>query len=299
MYLQKCLDSIQKNSYKNYEIIVVDNNSKDGSIDFIKKFPKLQLIELDKNYGYAKPNNIGAKIAKGDFLFFLNNDTTINNDTIEELLNVLQNPEIDICQSLLLHPDNSVDSSGDYVNFSGIPYSSKKNPSKIKPILSARGAGMMVKKGIFWELLGFDEKFFASFEDVDFGWRSWLWGYKVMVVPSSIIIHEGGVTVKQLSNEIKFHSVKNFLILNLVYFERPIISSLTKLLALFLTKKFSKNFKNNDDDTFFLPTFNTSMRGFFWVLRNLNYILTKKELVNSKRKLSTADLIKMELIKEK
>ncbi|HUS51538.1 MAG TPA: glycosyltransferase family 2 protein, partial [Candidatus Paceibacterota bacterium] len=257
-YLQKCIDSILKNNHKNYEIIIVDNNSIDGSVDFVRKnYSKIQIIELDKNYGYAKPNNIGAKFAKGNVLFFLNNDTIIYENTVEEILKGFQNPEIGICQSLLLHPDNSVDSSGDYVNYSGIPFSSKNTPLEIKPILSARGAGMMVKREIFWELLGFDEMFFVSFEDVDIGWRSWLWGYKVMLVPTSIIIHEGGVTVKKLSEEIKFHGVKNFLIINLVYFEHSLISSLIKLQITFLTKKLSKNLKTNNDNLLSLPNFST------------------------------------------
>ena len=297
IHLQKCIDSILNNNYKNYEIIVVDNNSNDESVDFIKKFSYIRLIQLDKNYGYAKPNNMGAKIANGDYLFFLNNDTTIYRNTIEELLKAFQTPKIGMCQSLLLHPDQSIDSSGDYVDFSGIPFSSKKPPLEIKKILSARGAGMMVKKNIFWELLGFDEKFFASFEDVDIGWRSWLWGYDVLLAPKSIVLHEGGVTIKKLPNEIKFHGVKNFLIINLVYFERPMIFTFICLLNSFLKAKF-QNSKTNANKKWIIPPFYISLKGFFWILRNIGYIKNKKKLINSKRKLSTSDLIKMDLIKE-
>jgi len=197
------------NNYKNFEIILVDNKSEDDSIiSTRKKYSNISIIELDKNYGYAKPNNMGAKKAKGDLLYFLNNDTIISKNSIEELVKVLQKPEIAICQSLLLHHDNSVDSSGDYINNLGIPYSSKENPSEMRYILSARGAAMMIKKSVFWELLGFDEKFFASFEDVDIGWRAWLWGHKVALVPQSIVYHTGGATVRNLSFEIKFHGVK-------------------------------------------------------------------------------------------
>jgi GT2 family glycosyltransferase len=297
--LQKCINSILKNNYRKYEIIIVDNNSNDGSIDFVKKeFPKIKLIKLEQNYGYAKPNNIGAKIAQGEFLFFLNNDTIIQPTTIKELVNAMEKPEIGICQSLLLHPDRSVDSSGDYVNHLGFPYSSKTQTTKMKSILSARGAAMMVKKKIFLELLGFDEKFFVSFEDVDIGWRSWLWGYKILLVPSSVVIHEGGVTVNKLSKIVKFHGIKNFLILNLTFYERPIILSFFNILFLFLTTKFSKNCRNEKNPIFY-PTFFTSLRGFFWILKNIKYILNKRKLIKSNRKLSTNDLIKLKLIKEK
>jgi len=73
-HLQKCLDSIKKNGYKNYEIILVDNNSKDGSRNFVKdNYSDIRIIELDKNYGFAKPNNLGSEKAIGELLYFLNN----------------------------------------------------------------------------------------------------------------------------------------------------------------------------------------------------------------------------------
>jgi len=297
-YLLKCLNSIMSNNYKNFEIILVDNKSKDDSVKLARKnHPDVSIIELDKNYGFAKPNNIGAKKAKGDLLYFLNNDTIISKNSIEELVKVLQNLEIAICQSLLLHHDNSIDSSGDYINNLGIPYSSKENPLEMCYILSARGAAMMIKKSVFWELLGFDEKFFASFEDVDIGWRAWLWGHKVALVPKSIVYHTGGATVRNLSFEIKFHGVKNFLMLYLVNFERPFFSSLIKLAGMILTKK-SVVPKHNKENSFQLPSFSIAFRGLLWILGNLGYVLNKRKKVNSKRVRSTQDLMKLGLIKQ-
>ena len=163
-YLQNCLETISKNSYKNYEIILVDNNSKDESVDFIKKkYSEIKIIQLNDNYGFAEPNNIGAKVAQGDLFYFLNNDTLLRNNSIQELVTVLSNKKIEICQSLLLTPDGSVDSSGDFINISGFAFRSKKMETSVKPIFSARGASMMVKKEVFLKLGGFDPRFFASF----------------------------------------------------------------------------------------------------------------------------------------
>jgi len=156
---------------------------------------------------------------------------------------------------------------------------------------------MMIKKSVFWELLGFDEKFFASFEDVDIGWRAWLWGHKVALVPQSIVYHTGGATVRNLSFEIKFHGVKNFLMLYLVNFERPFFSSLIKLAGMILTKK-SVVPKHNKENSFQLPSFSIAFRGLLWVLGNLKYVLDKRKKVNSKRELSTQDLMKLGLIKQ-
>jgi len=83
----------------------------------------------------------------------------------------------------------------------GIVYNSKTKTDDIKEISSARGACMLIRKKIFDKLGGFDEKFFFSFEDVDLGWRSWILGYKVVVVPNSIVYHSAGKTSSKLKSE--------------------------------------------------------------------------------------------------
>jgi len=182
-HLEKCLKSLIQIDYKNYEIILVDNNSSDDSINFVKKFyPSVGIIQLEKNYGFAEPNNIGAKRATGEFLLFLNNDTIVKSNFISELVNVINtDSKIVICQSFLLKPNEEIDSSGDFVDTLGRAYSSRKKVSEVREILSARGAAMLVRKESFFDLGKFDKKFFASFEDVDIGWRAWLWGYRVIL----------------------------------------------------------------------------------------------------------------------
>ena len=130
LFLEDCLNSLKSVNFDSFEIILVDNNSSDDSIEFVKNnHPSINIIKLDKNYGFAKPNNIGAKNAKGDFLLFLNNDTKVHSNFITELFNVInQDPSIAVCQSLLLKPNGEVDSSGDYIDSIGIPFTdSQKN----------------------------------------------------------------------------------------------------------------------------------------------------------------------------
>ncbi len=297
-YLEKCLQSIMDNHYKKFEVIVVDNHSTDGSTELVrKKYPKVQIISLDKNYGFAEPNNIGAKNSKGEMLFFLNNDTKLCTDSIVELVKTLEKPEIDIAQSLLLKPDGKVDSSGDFLTSFGIAYSSKSMDSKIKEILSARGASFMVKKDVFWGLRGFDKNFFVSFEDVDLGLRAWIRGYTVVLVPSSIVYHVGGKTVATLDS-IRFHGAKNTLVLCLANFE---LFYTAKILASLVGKIFEKkimgsNFDKNSEELFTIPSIRIILQAVNWVLRNFNYVINKRKLVNSKRIRSTNDLVKLGLI---
>jgi len=298
-FLPKCIDSIISNCYKNYEIILVDNNSTDNSIEYVKeKFPHVKIIKLDKNYGYAEPSNIGAKEAKGDFLYFLNNDTILHVDSMQELVRAIKDPDIAIGQSLLLKPDETVDSAGDFITTMGIAYRSHNKPSSLKPILSARGASMIIKRKVFWDLGGFDKKFFASFEDVDLGWRAWIYGYKVVLVPNSIVYHLGGKTVKMFDDEIKYHGVKNTLIICLANFElTQSIKSLFFLAGMLFTKKSIVSKSNSTSEIIIkLPSIEIVLKSLGWVLRNLKYISRKRKLTNSRRVRSTGELIKMGLI---
>lgn len=295
-HLEKCLQSLMEIKYAQYEVIIVDNNSTDGSVELVQtEYPKVKIIKLDKNYGFAEPNNIGAKNAEGEFLLFLNNDTVVTPNFVTELVNIMnQDPQIVICQSLLLKPNGDIDSSGDFVDTLGRAYSSRNRPTDVQYILSARGASMMARKNVFWELGGFDKNFFASFEDVDIGWRSWLWGYKVVLVPNSIVYHTGGQTIKELNSVISFHGVKNTLLLRLVNFE--ISYAITSIALLFFVSLMRKFFgisiiKDPEQNTP-LPSFKIILHGMLWILKNSKYVITKRRQVNSRRVRSTDDLIK-------
>ena len=297
--LKKCLEAIGDNEYLNYEIILVDNKSDDQSISFIKNnHPNVKIISLEKNFGFAGPNNIGAKQAKGEFLFFLNNDAIISKDSIKELVKSFNDKEISIAQSLLLKEDKSIDSSGDFITKNCIAYSSQEFFTTVKSILSPRGAAFMIKKEIFWDLDGFDEKFFASFEDVDLGWRAWLYGHKVILVPQSIVYHIGGQTIKKLETEIQFHGIKNTLILSLTNFETNYsIKCFFYLLGMLFQKKISTGGLQTSERKLRLPGFRIFFRSILWILKNLGYIRKRRNKINSKRVVSTKDLIRKGLIK--
>ncbi|HEX7468213.1 MAG TPA: glycosyltransferase family 2 protein, partial [Methanobacterium sp.] len=88
IHLKECLDSLERIDYDNYEIILVDNASVDGSVEFAKTIlPTIKVIPLDKNYGFAEGCNIGALEAKGEFIVFLNNDTRVDAEWLSELVN--------------------------------------------------------------------------------------------------------------------------------------------------------------------------------------------------------------------
>jgi len=298
--LEECLKSLMQITYKKFEVILVDNNSTDDSITFVKNtYPSVIIIKLDKNYGFAEPNNIGAKNAKGNFLLFLNNDTNVNPNFITELVNeITRDKKIAICQSLLLKLNGDVDSGGDFVDNLGRPYSTRVKPESVKPILSARGASMMIRKDVFFELEGFDKNFFTSFEDVDLGLRAWISGYKVVVVPKSVVYHKTGETVKKLRREVQFHGVKNTILLRLVNFEFSFAlkSMVVLFFVSFMRKFFGVSVIKDPEEGPPLPSYKIIFKGLIWILKNFRYVMNKRKQVNSKRIRSTKDLIKLGLI---
>ena len=310
-HLEKCLKSLAEINYSDIEIILVDNNSSDSSLEFVRdNYPDIIILKLEKNYGFAKPNNMAAKIAKGEYFLFLNNDTKVTPNFIDELLAVSESDHnIAILQSLLLKPNGTVDSSGDFIDELGVVYNSKKIPDKVRVISSARGASMLVRCSAFEKLGGFDEKFFVSFEDVDLGWRAWILGYKVVVVPKSIVYHVGGQTVKTIKSDIAFHGFKNQLSMKITNFEFP--KSLCVLLSFFLKYGFreikiwfdykihgsTKITSTEHEDTIAQnPNIGIILKSLFWIAKNPLYLLSKYRKVNSQRVLKTNDLIKLKIL---
>ena len=309
--LQKCLDSLLKVNYDNFEIILVDNNSTDGTVEFItKNYPSLIIIKLDSNKGFAEPNNVAAKISKGKYLLFLNNDTVVTPNFISEMVKVMEtDKKIAVCQSLLLKPDGSVDSSGDFIDHLGVVYNSKTKIDEIREVSSARGASMLVRSDIFEKLDGFDQKFFVTFEDVDLCWRSWILGYRVLIIPTSIVYHEGGITIKKIKSEIAFHGFKNQLAMKITNFE-PILAMRNMMLFFGIygirelkiwldytisgsTKLSSTEYEDNIAPK---PSFKVITKSIFWILSNYGYLLKKQRTINKNRVYSTTILKKMNII---
>tara|TARA_B100001971_G_scaffold92981_1_gene85642 strand:- start:1626 stop:2624 length:999 start_codon:yes stop_codon:yes gene_type:complete len=309
--LQKCLDSLLKVNYDNFEIILVDNNSTDGTVEFItKNYPSLIIIKLDSNKGFAEPNNVAAKISKGKYLLFLNNDTVVTPNFISEMVKVMEtDKKIAVCQSLLLKPDGSVDSSGDFIDHLGVVYNSKTKIDEIREVSSARGASMLVRSDIFEKLDGFDQKFFITFEDVDLCWRSWILGYRVLIIPTSIVYHEGGITIKKIKSEIAFHGFKNQLAMKITNFE-PILAMRNMMiffgiygireLKIWLDYTISGSTKLSsteyEDNIAPKPSFKVIAKSIFWILSNYGYLLKKQRTINKNRVYSTTILKKMNII---
>ena len=219
-YLEKCLPSIRKEVYANKEIVLVDNASTDGSIEYSKKiFPNLKVVRNKCNLGFALANNLGLKVSGGKYIFLLNNDTIIPKNVFGPLVDYLENHSdvyaIQPRVRLIDKPDY-LDSVGSFFTNSGFLYHlgfgkrDSKNLRKETELFSAKGCALMIRKSILKKSGLFDNDFFAYFEETDFCWRLWLMGGKVVYFPFIYIFHKGSGTASKMNFEfINYHSYKN------------------------------------------------------------------------------------------
>ncbi len=212
-YLRDCLASIKGLDYpvSSLEIIVVDNGSTDGSAGYLKKeHPDVRVIENTANLGFAKANNQAAQAATGEYIAFLNNDTKVDKGWLIELLKPIHNDSEIICSGskVLSFDGKKIDFAGAMINFEGkgfqIDYGvdrEKDTHHVVKFLPFVNGGAMLIQRDIFLRAGGFDEDFFAYYEDVDLGWRLWVLGYKVVFVPTSIVYHAHHGTSKNFGDD--------------------------------------------------------------------------------------------------
>lgn len=189
-WLRDCLDSIGKQTYRHVEIIIVDNASIDDSVSYIKKnYPQVKVIMSKTNIGFGAANNLALKATKGEMIFFLNNDTVLENDLLEKLMYCQKQEKLNILGPILL------DYSGKEI------YQSAKLSIDItgyigngKESFYVDGCAFMIAKKDFLRLGGFDEKYFMYSEEIDLCWRAHLYGMKVGVCNKAKIRHAGGGT---------------------------------------------------------------------------------------------------------
>ena len=241
-WIPNCLESIGKSKYpsEKISIIIVDNGSQDGINDFIKSynhyFGSVKFIINNKNEGFGKANNIGAKNAISNCLMFLNPDTELQEDALKELMKHFENDDRNIAIWELRQ----------------FPYEHPKyyNPITLETTWSS-AAAFMIRKPYFDEIRGFDKNIYMYCEDVDLSWRLRINGYVLKYVPKAVVYHysyaDSKIKPVQFYNSIKYNillrykfgSIRNilagyFYLVKLILGNEQFRGSRSKLIKLFL-----------------------------------------------------------------
>lgn len=200
----ECLDSLFAFSDFWGEIIVVDNNSQDGSVDLLRgRFPSIKILENQENLGFAQANNQAATQATGKILFFLNSDTLIQEDIFSAIKeDFFQKKDLGGLAPTLLTEQGELQehACGDFPGVLSLltnkirPYQKKETSSDLSEVDWVSGAALAVRKDVFEQVGGFDHNFFMYFEDIDLCYRIKKEGYKIVRDNRMFVLHRGGVS---------------------------------------------------------------------------------------------------------
>jgi GT2 family glycosyltransferase len=289
-WLKKCLDSLFSQTYKNFEIIFVDNNSTDDSIDFVRSsydLSKLRIVESDRNLGFAGGNNLGIKNATGKYIMFFNNDAWVKDDFLEKTVYFYIENNFDIIGPTETdYEDKTLNDRVVTIDFFGHPiYLDKDGKSKE---FYLPGVCLFFKKDLYEETRGLDERFFMYFEEVDWFWRLNLLKKRFSFMEDVFIHHAGAGST---GGGIKYHAflwrnqnclqmlLKNYSWINLawvlpVYFLQNVFEILFFLLLL----------RPKIAGTYFM--------GWWFNMKHLKETLKKRQWIQKNRKVSDFQLMR-------
>lgn len=222
--LIECLDSLYAREIgRSFEVIIVDNSENNTLQEILnrKKYKQLKYVLSQKNLGYGSGMNLGAKYAKGEFLFILNPDVVFNTDIISTLINSFNNKHIGIVAPLLYTTEDKIMDQGAkdltplnaLVKYSFIDKIFPNNPiskhfwkknwkkDKLNEVDNVPGTAFIIKKDLFEKIGGFDEKFFLYFEEFDLCKRVRQAGYKIFINSNLKLIHKWGTSTSLLKNK--------------------------------------------------------------------------------------------------
>lgn len=218
----ECLASLLKQTYKDFQIIVIDNGSTDNSGKLLDKFCQkhvnVNVIYNKINLGFAGGVNTGIKYAldqNSEYIALFNNDATADRNWLRNLVDGMNDKKVGICTGLLLHGDGrTIDSTGDWYTTWGLPFPRNRNDkTDLAPlggyVFSASGGASLYKASVLRDIGLFDEDFFAYYEDTDISFRAQLAGYKVAYIPTAIAYHKQGATSKKLPGFTVYQTFKN------------------------------------------------------------------------------------------
>lgn len=299
--LRRCLDSLFNTIYDNFRVVLVDNGSRDGSVNTVKTThgDRLKVIRSEVNLGFVGGNNLALRQVRSKYVVLLNDDTVVDPDWLRYLVEAAEyDTSIGACQPKLLSLADPRyfeynGCVGGMLDIYGIPLCRGRVFNIIEEdrgqydtpteVFWAGGAAIFIRRKALNEAGLLDQMFYAHMEEIDFCWRMRLLGYKVTSVPKSVVYHLGGGTplggifyLKHRNNLIVM--LKNFSTSNLLrYFPVRLVFDLFSLLFFLRTDKARSV---------------CICKAYSWLLRNLREVFSSRYSVQKKRKVSDSKIIK-------
>jgi len=273
--LKNCLTSVFNQTYPNYEVVLVDNASTDGSVEYVKKnFPKTKIIVNEENLGWSGGNNIGIEKTDGELIVLLNNDTIVDENWLEELVKAVTSDEKIVAAGSRVYGEEKIAT----LNLVGICIPTFSIPDKITPVFFPAGCSMICKRDLI-DVPPFDHDYFMYNDDIYFGWYMRLKGYEIVYAPSSTLDHLESTSGKKVRGLIPYLEDRNRLLNVLLFYES---STLLKIFPLLIVS-FAFNILSNPKDRFKIISY---------VMRNMGAIRKKRKRIQNGRRIRDKDIIK-------
>ncbi|MBI2196562.1 glycosyltransferase family 2 protein [Candidatus Daviesbacteria bacterium] len=292
--LEDCFNSLAEQTFEDFEIILVDNGSTDNSLEYVKNhFPRVRVISLGKNFGFARAINEGVRASNAEYVVFLNNDTSVDKKFLEELVECADShPEVVSVNSKLLnfYDKELIDGVGILINEVGQARSigwrekDKGQYDSEQYIFGATGGASLFRREDFIKVGlpagGFDEKYFLYSEEVDFAFRAQFLGYKSIYCPQAIVYHKHKATSRKLPAHIEYWQFRNMTQTIIKDFPAGILFKNWRWLKIILVhiNTIFYQLKNG----FWWPPFSADL----WILFHLPQLLHERKRIQSSRKVS-------------
>ena len=293
--LNECFISLLNQDYKNYEIYFADNNSKDGSVEFINKnFSQVKTFQFGKNGGYAGGNNKLIKMAfekEADFCLVLNADTKIDKHLISSLVKSYEEKvkkyKVGLIQPAVMLYDqpSKINSIGNVIHYLGFGYCgnylTEKIPKKDEEIFSVSGTAMFTSKDYYEKVGLLDEDFFMYNEDQNYSWRGSMLGYHHFLSVNGKIWHK--YSFSKNKNKM-YHSEKNRLMMLFENYERK---TLLKLLPVIILNEFLMMIYS-----LFTGWFLLKIKSYIFIIKNRENIKNNRQKIQNTRIIDDKKIIK-------
>jgi len=228
--LKTCLPSVVETQYANLEIILADNASSDGSLEWVRQqFPHITIVRHPENWAFARGNNAALSSATGSYIVFLNNDVKVTAGWLAPLVERMERfPHVAAIQPKLLQYSDHLrfeyaGGSGGFIDKYGYPFTrgrlfhtleyDRGQYDDAREIFWATGAALLVRRSTFSAVGGFDEHFVMHMEEIDLCWRFHRNGYMVMVEPRSHVYHIGGASLPAGDARKTYYNYRNSLLM--------------------------------------------------------------------------------------
>ncbi len=290
-HVRRCLPTLTRQTYPNYEVVVVDNESTDGTREFIdSQFPTVRVIRSGGNLGYPGANNLGFEHANGEFLAVLNPDTEVHPDWISSLVQALStDPDAGLATSrILLMSDRSrVNACGNNVSLPGLTFCRGVNEPAWHyedpcDVTAVSGAAFMVRRSVIDEIGPFDPDFVAYLEETDLSLRALLAGHRSIYVPNSIVWHDYEF---RFNARKCFHIEKNRLAMLAKNFSVRTLLLLSPILLATELMVWAYVFTHG------LAHVRAKAASYFWLLKNVGTIAEHRTRIQQIRRVSDRDVL--------